>query len=100
MWEFPGGKVEVGESLSQALTREILEELGLKVLSHQELMEIRHQYEDYQVWLRVALVTDFSGVELGLEGQEIAWVALEGLKELDFPEANLQILNKLSTFKR
>ena len=59
-------------------------------------MEIRHQYEDYQVWLRVALVTDFSGIERGLEGQEIAWVALESLKTLDFPEANLQILDKLS----
>lgn len=99
MWEFPGGKVEANEGLGEALVREVREELGLEVLSHQELLEIRHQYDSYEVWLRVALVTDFSGIERGMEGQEIDWIALKNINELDFPAANIQILDKLSELK-
>ncbi|MBT5330952.1 MAG: 8-oxo-dGTP diphosphatase MutT [Porticoccaceae bacterium] len=97
LWEFPGGKFEIGESLQQALSREIKEELGIKVRSCQALMDIGHQYEDYSVMLRVALVTEFSGTERGLEGQEIAWVPLRELDDLQFPEANTPILQKLQS---
>lgn len=58
-------------------------------------MDVGHRYEDYSVLLRVALVTEFSGKEAGLEGQEIAWVPLKELKDLEFPEANGPILEKL-----
>lgn len=94
-WEFPGGKFESGESLAQALGREIYEELGIHITEHQELMEISHTYSDYSVLLRVALVSDFSGEALGREGQEIAWVAFDALDSYSFPEANSAILDKL-----
>lgn len=95
LWEFPGGKFELNENLGEALAREIHEELGLSVLEHEELMQIQHQYDDYFVSLKVALVTKFSGTERGMEGQKIAWVAPSDLSNFDFPEANKAILQKL-----
>ena len=96
LWEFPGGKFEQGEGLEQALKREIEEELGILVLAHEELMDIAHEYADYSVLLRVALVTDFSGRPFGKENQEVAWVPFDSLNSYAFPEANTPILAKLA----
>lgn len=96
LWEFPGGKIESQESLQEALVRELYEELGIEVINYSDFMDIRHQYDDYAVWLRVVLVTDFLGIEQGMEGQEIDWVALADLEKRDFPEANKAILEKLA----
>lgn len=99
LWEFPGGKFEAGERLEQALFREIYEELGLEVDSFQKLMNIRHQYPDYAVCLRVALVTVFSGQAHGKEGQLVRWVPIDELAHYSFPEANTAIVQKLSELK-
>jgi 8-oxo-dGTP diphosphatase len=100
LWEFPGGKFESGENLQQALYREIYEELGLEVLEHRVFIDIQHDYPDYSVLLRVALVTDFRGKAAGKEGQQIAWVSLQELANYEFPEANEPILQKLSNLDR
>lgn len=94
-WEFPGGKFEPNENLSQALTREIYEELGIQVTEHKLLMDIAYTYSDYSVLLRVALVSAFSGEPTGREGQEIAWIPFDDLDKYSFPEANKAILDKL-----
>lgn len=96
LWEFPGGKFELGEDLGQALKREISEELGIEIVAHTKLVDIAHCYPDYAVNLRVAMVTEFLGVPHGRENQEIAWIALDQLSEYSFPKANQAILEKLA----
>jgi len=92
LWEFPGGKVEVGESVKQALKRELQEELDISVEKLSPLIQIKHQYTDLNVLLDVWTVTDFSGKAKGCEGQEIKWVKHNELSDYDFPEANIPII--------
>lgn len=97
-WEFPGGKIESGESLAEALIREFREEVSLELQPAPELapwMVVEHDYGDKQVRLEVALITAFSGEAKGLEGQEIAWQPLHSLSALDFPAANVDIIEGL-----
>lgn len=91
-WEFPGGKLESGESLQQALRRELLEELGLVVTAVRPLIEIRHDYSDKSVLLDVCWVDQFEGVAEGREGQPIRWVNAGELADYHFPDANLPII--------
>ncbi|NQZ30054.1 MAG: 8-oxo-dGTP diphosphatase MutT [Oceanospirillaceae bacterium] len=95
LWEFPGGKVESGESAKQALERELDEELGIKIADAEPFIKIPFSYPDKSVLLDVFKVTKFSGDPYGKEGQETAWVALKDLSKLQFPEANLPILEKI-----
>lgn len=92
LWEFPGGKVDLGESVQSALTRELREELAIEVLSSRALLEIRHDYHDKSVLLDVWLVSNFEGLAKGNEGQAIAWVPVENLRDYDFPAANEEIV--------
>ncbi|MCL1146887.1 8-oxo-dGTP diphosphatase MutT [Shewanella marinintestina] len=94
-WEFPGGKVEKLESTSEALIRELKEEVDLDVVDTEPLMEIHHDYGDKKVFLDIHWVTNFSGEAKGLEGQEICWVAKDQLTQYEFPEANKAILEKI-----
>jgi len=94
-WEFPGGKVEQGETTEQGLARELEEEIGIHMHSSQPLVLITHEYPEKKVMLDVHKVADFSGEPKGLEGQEGQWVLLSQLPTLDFPEANKVIIDKL-----
>ncbi|PCJ40675.1 MAG: 8-oxo-dGTP diphosphatase MutT [SAR86 cluster bacterium] len=95
LWEFPGGKVEAGESVSMALSRELQEELGLQVLSSSPLLKVEHDYGDKQVLLDVWQVDSFQGKATGKEGQPICWVGLKELKNYQFPQANHEIIHFL-----
>ena len=95
LWEFPGGKVESGESTSQALIRELKEEVDLNVVMTTPMMEIRHDYGDKKVMLDIHWVKDFSGTARGLEGQAIKWVAKRDLVNFEFPDANKTIVDKI-----
>jgi 8-oxo-dGTP diphosphatase len=97
LWEFPGGKVESGESVFEALKRELHEEVALTIHSSNELMLIEHDYGDKCVKLDVHLVTEFEGNAHGAEGQKSAWVDLDKLDEYNFPAANVEIINKLKS---
>jgi len=94
-WEFPGGKVEQTETVQQALTRELQEEIGIDVKAAKPLLVIEHSYSDKAVKLDVWLVTEFTGIAQSLEGLENRWVQLNELEQLDFPEANRPIINVL-----
>lgn len=88
LWEFPGGKVEEGESVQQALDRELSEELGIRVIRGEPLLQVRHAYTDRVVLLDTFEVFEFAGTATGLEGQPIAWVAADDLRHYRFPAAN------------
>ena len=92
LWEFPGGKVESGESVQQALARELREELGIEIGRTTSLLEVSHDYGDKAVLLDVHLVLEFSGEARGLEGQPLEWVAPAALPEYEFPAANVPIV--------
>lgn len=92
LWEFPGGKLEAGESPIQALVRELKEELDIAVQTASPLITIKHQYPKIAVQLHVFLVQDFTGEAKSAEGQPICWVAPAGLNRFDFPPANKPII--------
>jgi 8-oxo-dGTP diphosphatase len=92
LWEFPGGKVEPGETAEAALSRELAEELGIVVTSARPLIQVRHDYPDKHVLLDVWEVLSFTGEPHGAEGQPLAWVNVEALPRYAFPAANRPII--------
>jgi 8-oxo-dGTP diphosphatase len=88
LWEFPGGKVETNESVRDALSRELHEEIGIDVQQARPLIRVRHDYPDKSVLLDVWRVDAFSGEAHGREGQPLAWVQPADLANYDFPAAN------------
>lgn len=95
LWEFPGGKVEAGETVLQALQREIREEIALAVSTAEPLLQIPFHYPDKQVLLDVWRVTAFAGTPHGCEGQPVRWVPRSELSRFEFPAANRAILTAL-----
>lgn len=99
-WEFPGGKVEAGESVFAALQREIREEVALEIHSAQPMLKIPFTYPEKQVLLDVWRVADFSGSARGCEGQVVRWAPCSALHQYAFPPANRAILTTLSMPQR
>lgn len=94
-WEFPGGKIHLGENTDDALSRELVEELGITINGSQQLMQIKHDYHDKKVLLHVRQVLQWRGEPQGLEQQQIEWVPVNELGNYRLPEANQSILNYL-----
>lgn len=92
LWEFPGGKLEAGETPLQALVRELKEELAIVVNDAEPLITIKHDYPDRAVQLQVFTVTAFSGEPRGNEGQPLQWVDTQALPNVAFPAANRPIV--------
>ena len=95
-WEFPGGKRESNETIEQALTRELSEEIGIAVTKQSQFMLIEHDYGDKKVSLDVRLVEEFKGEASHQEGQQSRWVDISDLKNFSFPDANKTIISKLT----
>lgn len=100
LWEFPGGKVEVNETLVKALQRELHEELAINVIATEPLIKIRHDYGDKIVLLDVHKVVRFSGEPKGNEGQPVKWVEPKKLHKYEFPAANRPIITAINLPQR
>jgi len=88
LWEFPGGKVEPGESLEQSLVREIKEELCLDIIVHELFKKICHEEEDFGIDLH-AYWCEVRGGRLCLsEHVAYMWAGLSELKQIDFTRAD------------
>ena len=94
-WEFPGGKVELGETLFEALVREFREELNLQVEAAHALFSCVHAYPDREVELHFWQVTDYRGEPRGVEGQNLRWVHSDDLASVNFLEGNRALLEKI-----
>jgi len=95
LWEFPGGKIEAGESPGDALLRELREELGIAIGRTSALLQVYHDYGDKRVLLDVHLVWEYSGEAQPLESQPMAWVSPRELAQYAFPAANQPIVAAL-----
>jgi 8-oxo-dGTP diphosphatase len=96
LWEFPGGKVEPGESLSVALQRELQEELGIGVEVLEEFYATTHHYPTRSVDLHFFICTIIEGEPRALEVAEFRWVNTRDLLSYDFPEADRELVERLA----
>ena len=94
-WEFPGGKIEPGESLAKALAREIAEELDTPIAVGRELFTVTHTYPDRIVELHF-LACELKGEPRAVLGQEMRWIAREQLGTLRFPPADEELIRMLA----
>jgi 8-oxo-dGTP diphosphatase len=99
LWEFPGGKVEPGETVEDCIQREIQEELGIEVEVGDCLITIDHTYTHLRVTLTVHHCRYLAGVPQPIECDEVRWVGMDELENFDFPEANTQIIAALKQMK-
>lgn len=95
LWEFPGGKVEPGESMEECVKREIKEELALDIEVGEELIVVNHAYTHFKVSLHVHMCRYLGGEPKAIASQEIRWVTLDTIDEYPFPKANSTIIETL-----
>lgn len=99
LWEFPGGKIELSERPSDALQRELKEEIGIDITSFHAMEQVAFNYPTKRVVLYFFKVTSFKGEPKGLEDQEVRWIRKTDLTQFSFPEANQPIVEALATSK-
>ena len=95
-WEFPGGKVEVGENREDALLREIQEELASEIHELQFLMTVEHPYLDFHLTMHAFTCTLKTGEITLQEHVDMKWLTPEELNQLDWAEADLPVIERLS----
>lgn len=94
-WEFPGGKVEAGESKEQAMIRELEEEIGIVVTQQTLFQHLEYDYPEKSLMFDFMVVHQFENTPYGREGQQGEWVEIDALSRYEFPEANLPILDRV-----
>jgi mutator protein MutT len=95
-WEFPGGKCTSGEALNACIVREVAEELNVRAIAGPEVLATTFAYEGGTIelhFLRCAI----EGEPVPQQGQELRWVTASELRELDFPPADAELIQLLTT---
>jgi mutator protein MutT len=95
LWEFPGGKIEPGETVEACISREIQEELAIEITVGEQLISIEHTYPTFHLTLTVHHCQHISGIPQPIESEEIRWVNIGDLNNYQFPAANIAILQAL-----
>lgn len=93
--EFPGGKIEAGETPEQALVRELQEETGITATQYGLFEKLSYQFPDRFITLWFFMVESWEGEPWGKEGQPGKWIAQDALVAADFPPANEPVISKL-----
>lgn len=96
-WEFPGGKLEPGESPEEALKRELREELNITALKCRHAFDLAHSYPEFEITLHVFTVDAYSGELAALDEQTLAWLLPNEAAALPFLAADVPIVDKLLT---
>ena len=94
-WEFPGGKLEAGESYKLALRRELAEELGITIHKASKLIDTHYQYPDRLLHIQFFKITEFSGNVQSNESQQLRWVNINELNAIQFPPANRAVIDAI-----
>ena len=94
-WEFPGGKIEAGETPEEAVIRELQEEVGITATSLHLFDKLEYQFPDRHITLWFWLVDGWEDEPWGKEGQPGRWVAQQDLVAEEFPPANVPVIEKL-----
>ena len=99
LWEFPGGKVEAGERPEQTLIRELKEELGILVNEAclAPLTFASHAYPDFHLLMALFVCRRWEGTPMALEGQQLAWVRVNRLRDYPMPPADEPLVSHLMT---
>ena len=97
LWEFPGGKVEPGETPEAALIRELCEELGIETWNSclAPLTFASHGYDDFHLLMPVFACRKWQGIVRPLEGQRLAWVRARDLRDYPMPPADVPLIPAL-----
>ena len=95
LWEFVGGKVELGETKEQALIRECREELAVTVVVQDVFMEVDHVYPDLTVHLTLFNASIAEGIPQKLEHNDLRWITVEEIDQYEFCLADEEILRRL-----
>lgn len=96
LWEFPGGKIELGESPEQCAIRECLEEIGVQIEPVRRIQEIAHVYPEVRVHLYFILCKLLEGEPRPIECADCRWIKRNEFKNFDFPAADHKIIELLS----
>lgn len=95
LWEFPGGKIDAGESAEAALRRELKEELGIVVGRVEPYLDLDHDYPGRRVALQFFLVKDWQGTPAGVEGQALRWMDVDMLDAAELLPADAPLVAAL-----
>lgn len=97
-WEFPGGKLELGETIEDCIKREIKEELNIDIRVREKLVNIDHNYPNLRVILHVYNCDFVGGIPTAIECSQILWVNVQELDQYQFPPANTRIIDAILNY--
>jgi 8-oxo-dGTP diphosphatase len=96
-WEFPGGKLQSGETVEHCCRREILEELNLEIRVEELFCTVHHSYPDFQIELLAFWCTITGGSLTVREHEQVRWVTVEEMGQYDFVGADLRVIAALAS---